>query len=510
MYLTFHGGARTVTGSKHLLEGAGARILLECGIFQGRRDEARRKNLEFPFDPASLDAVVLSHAHIDHAGALPALVKGGFRGPIHATEATADLCGVLLRDSAQIGMRDAHYLNKRRPKGASRVEPLYTRQDVEETLPLFEAHPYNERFEITDRVLSTFREAGHILGSAQVQLEIFDEANKPPGPEDPEHCEVRFGVKPFRLGFTGDLGRDNLPILRDPYQLDGLDALITESTYGDRLHERGDDLKNRLAEVVSRTAGRGGRVLIPAFAVGRTQRVVYLLHQLFNEGRLPEMPIYVDSPMASRATEVFRRHPEAYDREASDWLEKEDILGFRRLRYVDSVAESKELNQLRVPCIIIASSGMVEAGRILHHLIHGIEDHRNTILIVGYCAAHTLGRRLMERRPVVRILRGEFRLKADVEFIGGLSTHADRDELLDYMHGMSSPPRTVYVVHGDQKQSLAYAGHLRDEGIGQVHVPREGQRFDLRTGRPDGDQQTAGRGGDERPPDQPVRQPGAG
>jgi len=468
MRLTFHGGVRTVTGSKHLLEVAGRRILLECGLFQGRREEARRRNREFPFEAGSLDAVVLSHAHIDHAGALPALVRAGFKGPIYATDATADLCSVLLQDSAQISERDAHYLNKRRERGEPPVEPLYTVEDVERTLPLLEIRSYNEPYKITDNVSAIFREAGHILGSAQVQLEIIDTSS-----DD----------GPFRLAFTGDLGRDHLPILRDPYQIDGIDALITESTYGDRLHEKGEDLKTRLENVVSRTVERGGRVLIPAFAVGRTQRVVYLLHQLFEEHRLPQIPIYVDSPMASEATEVYRRHPECYDREASQWLEREDILGFRRLRYVESVEESKRLNELRIPCVIIASSGMVEAGRILHHLLHGVGNPRNTVLMVGYCAPHTLGRRLIEKQPVVRILGQEYRRRARVEQIDGLSTHADRDELLDYMRGMSSPPRTVYIVHGDEPQSLAYASHLRREGFRDIRVPREGEIYDLLTGK---------------------------
>ncbi|MCK4773007.1 MAG: MBL fold metallo-hydrolase, partial [Candidatus Latescibacteria bacterium] len=250
-----------------------------------------------------------------------------------------------------------------------------------------------------------------------------------------------------------------------------------------RLHERGEDLKTRLENVVSRTVEQGGRVLIPAFAVGRTQRVVYLLHQLFEEHRLPQIPIYVDSPMASEATEVYRRHPECYDREASQWLEREDILGFRRLRYVESVEESKRLNELRIPCVIIASSGMVEAGRILHHLLHGVGNPRNTVLMVGYCAPHTLGRRLIEKHPVVRILGQEYRRRARVEQIDGLSTHADRDELLEYMRGMSSPPRTVYIVHGDEPQSLAYASHLRREGFRDIRVPREGEIYDLLTGK---------------------------
>ena len=479
MRLTFLGGARTVTGSKHLLEAAGARVLLECGLFQGKREEARRRNREFGLDPTTLDAVILSHAHIDHIGALPALVRGGYGGPVHATAATADLAGILLKDSAMIGMRDADYLNRRRPKGAPLIEPLYTVEDVEATLPLFVPHGYDEPFQVTDSIRAIFREAGHILGSAQVQLDIYDAAGGNHGDEPRGDAE-----EPFRLGFTGDLGRDHLPILRDPYQLDGLDALITESTYGDRLHERGEDLKTLLAEVIGRTAGRGGRVIIPAFAVGRTQRVVYLLHQLFNEGRLPEIPIYVDSPLASKATEAFRRHPDAFDREAHAWFEEEDILGFRRLRYVGSVEESKQLNGLRIPCIIIAASGMAEAGRVLHHLAHAVEDGRNTVLMVGYCARHTLGRRIMERQPTIRILGEEYRLRAEVAFIGGLSTHADRDELLEYMRGMSSPPRTVYIVHGDESQSLAYAGHLRAEGMRQVHVPTEGQTFDLLEGSP--------------------------
>ncbi len=468
MKIGFHGGVRTVTGSKHLLEVNGRKILLECGLFQGRREEARKRNSEFPFDGASIDAVILSHAHIDHSGALPALVKSGFDGPVFCTEATADLLSVLLRDSAQIAERDVYYLNKRLPQGATPIEPFYTRRDVEDTLPMLEARSYNETFQVTTEVSAILREAGHILGSAQVVLDIEgSDADAPP----------------FRLGFTGDLGRDHLPILRDPYQMDGVDALIMESTYGDRLHERGEDLKTRLAGVVSRTVERGGRLIIPAFSVGRTQRVVYLLHELFNEGRLPAIPIYVDSPMASEATEVYRRHPECFDTEASEWLEKEDILGFRRLNYVGSVEESKRLNELRIPCVIISASGMAEGGRILHHLIHAIRDASNTVLIVGYCAPHTLGRRLMEQQPVVRIFGDEYRLRAEVEHIGGLSPHAVRHDLLDHIRGMSSPPATVYVVHGDESQSLAFAGHLRTEGITNVQVPREGQQFDLLTGR---------------------------
>jgi len=469
MKISFHGGVRTVTGSKHLLEVNGRKILMECGLFQGRREEARERNSNFPFKTGEIDAVILSHAHIDHSGALPALVKAGFEGPIYCTEATADLLGVLLRDSAQIAERDVHYLNKRLPQGVPPVEPFYTRKDVEKTLPMIAVRSYDQSFQLTDEVSAIFREAGHILGSSQVILNIGGE-------------EVQ--KAPFRLGFTGDLGRDHLPILRDPYQVDGLDALIMESTYGDRLHERGEDLKALLAGVVSRTVERGGRLIIPAFSVGRTQRVVYLLHELFNEGRLPAIPIYVDSPMASEATEVYRRHPECYDQEASEWLESEDILGFRRLTYIGSLEESKRLNELRIPCIIISASGMCEAGRILHHLIHAVGDARNTILIVGYCAPYTLGRRLMEQQPLIRIFGQEFRLRAEVEHIGGLSTHADRHDLLEHIRGMSSPPATVYVVHGDEPQSLAFAGHLRTEGISNIQVPQEGQEFDLLTGRP--------------------------
>ena len=466
MRLTCHGGARNVTGSKHLLETRGGRILLECGIFQGRREESRRKNRDFPFPANEVDAVVLSHAHIDHAGALPALVRAGFTGPIHATAATADLCEVLLKDSAHIAERDAEYLNKRRAPGEAAIEPFYTLRDVEATLPRLVPQPYDEQFEVVPGVQSIFREAGHILGSAQVQLDIQDEP----------------GSDPFRFGFTGDLGRDHLPILRDPYPLDGLDALLMESTYGDRLHERGEDLKTRLEQVVRRTAERGGRVIIPAFAVGRTQRVVYLLHQLFNERRLPEIPIYVDSPMARRATEVFRRHPECYDREASEWLEQEDILGFRRLRYVETVEESKRLNDMRVPCIIIAASGMAEAGRILHHLAHGLDDHRNTVLLVGFCAEHTLARRILDGDKLVRVLGTEYRVRADLEFIGGLSTHADRDELLAYVQGMSSPPATLFLVHGEETQSLALAATLRGAGFTRIQVPHEGESFELTRG----------------------------
>jgi metallo-beta-lactamase family protein len=459
--VTFWGAARTVTGSMHLVEAAGRRILLDCGLFQGRRAEARKRNTDFPFKPATIDAVVLSHAHTDHCGNLPNLVRQGFSGPIHCTPATRDLTAIMLADSAKIQEEDASYLNRKRPHGEPPVEPLYTRRDAHRTVCVCQAVPYERPVDLFRGVQLRLVDAGHLLGSAMVSLTID-------------------AGKELRLTFTGDLGRRGTPILRDPGPVPPADLLISESTYGGRIHEPVDLLADSLGEVVRRIAGRGGKLLVPAFSLGRTQTLVYFLHRLMNEGRLPALPIFVDSPLASEATEVFRLHPECFDEETALLLEDDpDIFGEKRIRYVRAVEESKKLNDLRDPCVIIAASGMCEAGRILHHLKHNIEDERNAVLIVGYQAPETLGKRLVERRPEVRILDRYYKLRAEVVLMNGFSAHADRQDFLDYLGPLSGQVRAMRLVHGEPEQSEALAESLRGRGFADVAIPDRGDSANL-------------------------------
>jgi len=459
--VTFWGAARTVTGSMHLVEAAGRRILLDCGLFQGRRAEARKRNTDFPFKPATIDAVVLSHAHTDHCGNLPNLVRQGFSGPIYCTPATRDLTAIMLADSAKIQEEDAAYLNRKRPRGEPLIEPLYTRRDAHRTVRICQAVPYDRPVDLFRGVQLRLVDAGHLLGSAMVSLSV--EAGKE-----------------MRLTFTGDLGRRGTPILRDPDPVPLADLLISESTYGGRTHEPVDLLAESLGEVVLRVASRGGKLLVPAFSLGRTQTLVYFLHRLMNEGRLPALPIFVDSPLASEATEVFRLHPECFDEETALLLEDDpDVFGEKRIRYVRAVEESKQLNDLRDPCIIIAASGMCEAGRILHHLKHNIEDERNAVLIVGYQAPETLGKRLVERRPEVRILDRYYKLRAEVVVMNGFSAHADRQDFLDYLGPLSGQARAVRLVHGEPEQSEALAEALRGRGFADVAIPDRGDSVHL-------------------------------
>src|SRR5438552_2368177 len=373
--VTFWGAARTVTGSMHQLSAAGKTVLLECGLFQGRREESYRRNRDFPFRAKDIDAVILSHAHIDHCGNLPNLVRRGFAGPIYCTPATRALAAVMLGDAAKIQEEDASYLNRKRPPGEPKLEPLYDARDVFRTLTRLQAVRYGARFTVGKGIEATFAGAGHLLGSATVAV----------------HIDGPAGGR--RLTFTGDLGRPGLPILRDPDPLPACDLLISESTYGGHTHEPVDETAEQLGQVVRRTADRGGKVVVPAFAVGRTQTVVYFLHQLTSAGKLRDVPVYVDSPMAVKATEVFRAHPERFDAATLTLLAADpDLFGGRHVRYVEPVHDSIALNDLRDPCVIISASGMCEAGRILHHLKHNIEDPRSTILIAGYQADGTLGR----------------------------------------------------------------------------------------------------------------------
>ncbi|MBT7862972.1 MAG: MBL fold metallo-hydrolase [Gemmatimonadetes bacterium] len=467
MRIQFCGGARTVTGSQHLLSINGQQLLLDCGLYQGRRADADRINRSFRFDPGAVDAAILSHAHIDHAGNLPSLVKRGFTGPIYATAATVDLCQVMLRDSAYLQERDVHHANKvHRKRGESEaVSPLYDIDDAEGALKAFVGVQYDRAFDVLPGVRATLRDAGHILGSAGVLLEIDD------------------GGRQRRIGFSGDVGRTEVPILRDPNVLRDLDVLIMESTYGGRFHSPREDVEEELASTVREVTERGGRIIIPAFSVGRTQLVVYYLHKLFDDGRIPDLPIFVDSPLARAATDIFRTHPECFDRET--WLDflsdEKDPFGFERLRYVASVEESKALNKFRHhPHIIISASGMAEAGRILHHLRNNIGDPKSLVLLVGHAAEHTLARRLRDGADKVKIFGEEHRVRCQVKSMDHFSGHADESELLEYV-GLNPPQRLerVFLVHGETGPAEALRSSLLDSGCPQVEIPQPGQVFEL-------------------------------
>jgi len=463
--IRFLGAAQTVTGSQHLIGVNGSRILLECGLFQGRRQESFERNRNLPFDAAAVDVMLLSHAHIDHSGNIPTLVRSGFRGPIFTTFATRALCAAMLRDSASIQEQDAAYVNKKRERrGEPPVRPLYTQADAIASLNHFVGVSYNRPLLVAPGVTATFLDAGHILGSAIILLEIEEHGRH------------------TRLLFTGDLGRRNLPILRDPTPAPPADLLITEATYGDRLHAAPAEAEEELRQTVSETCANGGKVIIPAFAVGRTQELVYSLHRLNLQKAIPNVPIFVDSPLAVDVTEIFRLHPECYDEELHQFIIEDhhpDPFGFDRLRYVRNVEDSKRLNDLPGPAVIISASGMCEAGRVLHHLKHNIGDPRNTVLIVGWQAPNTLGRRLVDLEPRVRIFGEEYDRRARVVVINGYSAHADRQELLSWARPILSGTRHVFVVHGDPEPAAALADGLRAEGASQVTVAQEGVKYSV-------------------------------
>lgn len=464
MKLTFWGAAQTVTGSLHMLEFGGRRVFLDCGLYQGRRAEAKRLNGDFPADPRTVDAVLLSHAHIDHSGLLPKLYREGFRGPVFATAATADLCGSMLRDSAHIQQKDADWVNRReRRKGKDQIEPLYTMEDADGVLELFESVDYGVPVQPFPGLEVEYRDAGHILGSATMTLTISE------------------GEREVRLGFTGDLGRADRPILRDPQTMQDCDWLICESTYGGKVHDPPDRAKDRLAKVVGRTAARGGKVIIPAFAVGRTQEIVFRLDELSNEGRLPAIPVFVDSPLAVNVTDIFRRHPECYDAELRAYMEDDpEPFGFARLAYIRDVEDSKRLNSSRLPMVIISASGMAEAGRILHHLRNNVENPDNTVLIVGYCAPHTLARRIVEREKTVRIFGEPHRLRAEVEVMNSYSAHADEPELVEFVGRLDRQRlRRIFLVHGDPDRQIAMTEALAADGHTNVLRPQRGDTHEL-------------------------------
>ncbi len=455
MKITFAGAAREVTGSCHILEVGGKTVLLDCGMFQGRRTETQSKNQRLPIDVDRIDAVVLSHAHIDHSGRLPLLISHGYRKAIHCTAATRDLAAIMLADSAHIQESDARYLAKRKKEV---IEPLYSMRDAAKTVEVMVGQPYNTAFDVVPGVRATFTDAGHILGSASVVLECTE------------------GTATKRIVFSGDIGRAGLPIIRDPQPpTGGADVVLLESTYGNREHPPVAGARAQLAKIVSDTAARGGKILVPAFSVGRTQELVYDLHVLAREGRIPEIPIYIDSPLAIDATTVFAMHPEVFD-QGEDLIQRvSDLFHFPLVRYTREASESKALNSSHGPMMIIAASGMAEAGRILHHLANHASDPRTTVLIVGFQAEHTLGRRIVERKPVIRVLGEDIPLRARVEVLGGYSAHGDRHELqawLDVVRaGRPAQTPAVYLVHGEANVQDEFAEQLRGAGYPQVHAP---------------------------------------
>ena len=463
MQIEFAGAAREVTGSCHILRLNGKTVLLDCGMFQGRRAESREKNAALPLPVEQIDAVILSHAHIDHSGRLPLLTAHGYRGPIFCTAATRDLCAVMLADSAHIQEKDAEFLQRRKREVSP---PLYGMRDATAAVDRMVSLAYDVTFDVVPGLRATFVDAGHILGSASVVLDCT------------EHGVTR------RVVFSGDVGRKGLPIIRDPQPPAGADVVLLESTYGNREHASVAGARDELARIISETAARGGRVLIPAFAVGRTQEIVYDLHILAREGRIPAIPIYVDSPLAIDATTVFATHPEVFDQSEDLIRRVQDLFHFTQVTYTRDVLASKALNEQHGPMVVIAASGMMEAGRILHHLARHASDPRTTILVVGFQAEHTLGRRIVDRSPVIRVLGEEIPLRARVEVLGSYSAHGDRHELqawLDTVRAGNAGQRApeVYLVHGEADAQDAFAAQLRTAGYDRVSAPTRHTRVDL-------------------------------
>lgn len=464
MKITFYGAAGEVTGSQHLIEVGTRRILLDCGLFQGHRAEARAKNERFLCRPKDLDAVVLSHAHIDHCGNLPGLHKAGFDGPVFCTEATADVAQLMLEDSARIQEEDAKYLPKRLKPGHPPVEPLYTTKDVDGLLKQVQPLPYHAWQQLAEDVRIRFSDAGHILGSAITELEVA------------ENGETR------RIVFTGDLGRRGLPLLRDPETVQGCDVLITESTYADRIHPSVEDIRVQLQRILHEASVVGGRVIIPAFSLGRTQHLVYFLNDLYNSGTLPRIPIFVDSPLARRVTSVYRDHYRIMDDEVQAVLDSDhDPFSFPGLTYVQTQDESMALNRRKGAFVVISAGGMCEGGRVVHHLKHGVSKAENTIALIGFQGQYTLGRAIADRRPFVRIFDRQYPLKAHVETLSGLSAHADAEDFQWWfraMHSDSSIGR-AFVVHGEKDSAEAQVRALDEFCDEPALVPEPGKTYEV-------------------------------
>lgn len=467
--LCSYGAAEEVTGSKHLLTLDGSRVLLDCGMFQGKRKESREKNLVLPFEAGSVDALILSHAHFDHCGAIPILVKESFKGNIYSSPASREIGSLVMMDSAHLQAMDAKFIEKKRARGEDPetevpVKPLYDESDVLTALDSFITVSYHRKFPVADGISATFYDAGHILGSCLTRI------------------EARINGREVAVGFTGDLGRNNMAIIRDPEILPPVDYLICESTYGDRLHDPITQAMTELAEVVNEVWKKRGKLIIPAFAVERTQELVYYLHTLHDEGKIPEIPIYVDSPMAVNATSIFRTHPECYDDETRQKFldHHENPFGFEHLTFVTSTEQSKRLNNSEEPAVIISSSGMCEGGRILHHLANNIDNPKNTILIVGFMAQNTLGRRLADREREVKIFGTKYPVKARVKIINAFSAHADYEEIKSWTRRLDRDRlKGVFLVHGEPDAQANLKEVLEKDGVRRVEVLKAGVEIDL-------------------------------
>jgi len=462
MNITFYGAAKEVTGSKHLLQFRGKNVLLDCGMFQGHRREAENKNRHFPFKATSIDAVILSHAHLDHCGSLPTLYLQGFRGPVFCTSATKEVAELIMLDSAHIQQSDNAHIAQ--VKNITEPDaPLYSQKEVYGVLKQFVTVPYHQDFSIAKHLVGYFKDAGHILGSAQIELT----------------CKDIFSTR--RLGFTGDLGRNKMPILKDPEQMTDIDFFITESTYGNRLHENFDEAKRILKKYVIEAVARKAKMIVPSFALGRTQEMVYILHQLIDAGEIPRFPIYVDSPLAINITDVFKAHPECFDKETFETFSASDNpFGFRNLTYTRTTAESIALNNKKGPMMVISAAGMCEAGRIRHHLKSSVEDRNNMIIVTGFMAKNTLGRKIVDGEPALKIFDNMYRLRAQVVIINALSAHADAADLVDYTARLGDRLKKVFIVHGEETQSSALQGRLQEKNIvKEIYIPEFMQGFKI-------------------------------
>lgn len=465
MKFSFHGAARSVTGSRHLMEVPGFKLLLDCGLFQGRREEAVRQNRDLGFDLKSLGAVLLSHAHIDHSGALPVLPRQGFSGKVYLTRASADLTSIMLEDSARVQESDCRYVNKQEIRGGRAcVRPFYDSNDVRKIVRRFEGVRYSDNLKLAPRITASFHDAGHILGSAAIRIKYTARGNT------------------TTVVFSGDLGRFNMPILRDPEPAPTCDVLILESTYGDRLHEQaGEEMKKKAQDLLAHAKLHKSKIIVPAFAVGRTQELIMRIKGLVGEGRVDPIPIYIDSPLAGRATDVFRRHPECYDEATTKtFTSSNDLFASRYIHFISSSEDSKRLNGMKGPCVIISASGMCEGGRVVHHLKHAIQDEANVIVFVGFQAEHTLGRKLVEGWDVVPIFGVPTPRRAQIVKFNGLSAHADRNDLLAYVRAIDPLPGKIFIVHGEEKQALSLAAAIQAEHPDiDVTVPHYGSQHEV-------------------------------
>jgi metallo-beta-lactamase family protein len=467
MNIKFHGAAKVVTGSNYLLESDKYKILIDCGMFQGSKELERKNFEEFPYDPKEIDILFLTHSHIDHSGRIPKLVKDGFRGRIIATNPTYDLCKIMLKDSAKIQESDVEWENRKRKRaGKPEIEPLYTMKDAENSLNYFEPYFYDQKIKINDDIEVRFKDAGHILGSSILELWIKEKGEE------------------LKIVFSGDLGMPDRPIIRSPEYIEEADYLVIESTYGNRLHESYEDSSKQLIEIINKTALRGGTVIIPSFAVGRTQELIYKLNKYYDHNKNLEehmrIPIYVDSPMAIDATEAFKKNSSAFDDEARDLVLKGDNpFQFSNLRYTKTVEESMALNKFQFPKVIISSSGMATAGRVRHHLKHNLWDKRNSLVFVGYQANGTLGRLLLDGVKNVKILGEEIKVGAEVYSLEGFSGHADQNMLLEWINNFKRKPKKIFIVHGEEEQAEALSNLIEHLYKINTIIPNIGDSFKI-------------------------------